>query len=297
MIVRTAKGTATKTVTSTSLSLSNVQLDQGAACVVGLAWRSQQARAATVTWGARTLKQRGSIRGGNITSQIHVIRDVKALDGDTRDISVSWDGNTSDAALFVSQFTGVGKIDETSQKTENNVTNPDSGDTSATHYSPELAVACFASGGSLSDATGTPDTEFLLGQRDGSDSGSNDIVIVETYKELNATGVVNAGLTGAGLARWSTCLVTLQEVVKDDARIVLPASWYDKLIADQVVDGVNAFLLLTHARFYNEAIPLIPSDDTLTELGMTLTEYQDARTRLSTEGIVFFHPDGTIGSS
>jgi hypothetical protein len=294
-IVRTAKGTNTKTAAGTTLSLTSVQLDEGACCVVGIAYRAPLQRTVTVTWGARTLKEHGSVYGGNIGCDVHIIPDVKTLGGDTRDIDVTWSASCTDAAIFVSQFTNVRKIDETSQKTEASTSAPDSGATAATHYTPELAVGVFAGGGGTSGATGTPDASFTLGQRDGTDTGTTDITLVETYKELDTTGAVTAGLTGADTQRWSTCVIALHEVLKDRALIHCPAEWFDKLVVGQVTDGVNAWLLLTHARFNYEFLPATPSDDTLTELGLTLTEYQNARTRLSTEGIVTLESDGTIG--
>ena len=293
-ITRTAKGTTSKEAASTSLTLADVQLNQDACCVVGIAYRAIAARATTVTWGTRTLKKRGSVYANNVGCEIHIIPSVRKIGGDTRDIAVSWPLNTTNAALFVTQFEGVRKIDETSQKTEASTTSPDSGATDTIHYLPEMAVGCFASGGSTDDDTGTPDSSFTLGQRSGTNTGSTDIVVVETYKELDTLATVTAGLTGAGSANWSTCLITLHRVIPNTALIYMHGEIYDHLIEGQVSGGINAFLAFAHAAYNDWFLPATPSDDVLTELGMNLTEYQSARTLLSTEGLVTLNADGTI---
>jgi hypothetical protein len=293
-IVRTAKGTRKKATASASLVLTDVQLDEGACCVVGIAYRAAVQRTTTVTWGARTLKKRAAQYANNVGCELHIIPDVKALGGATRNIAVSWNDNTTNAAFFVTQLTGVGRLDEVSKKSEASTTAPDSGATDVIHYKPEMAIAAFASGGATSDDVGTPDSGFTLGQRDGTDTGSTDIVVVETYKELDTLATVTAGLTGAGSANWSACLITLHEVLKDATYIFYPAKFFEQLVVDQVTDGVNAWLLLCHASYNYWFLPETPSDDTLTELGMNLTEYQNARTRLSTEGIVTLESDGTV---
>ncbi len=211
-ITRTALGTKKAAALGTELRLNNITMPAGSCLVVGVVF-PPGADAPVVTFGGRPVPKRIErlATGPGIGTSLHVRVNFKR--SGTQDIVATWASDTGKRAMFATRIDGANLMDVKAGNIDGIATHaPRTSKSGKTSEHDLIAIAAFGSNGPLSDAPGTPLEDFVSGQRQGTDTGTNDRTIQETYKIFSAQQQeIEAKLTGATERQWASVLVGIKE--------------------------------------------------------------------------------------
>jgi len=204
-ITRTALGTASSKAATTSLTLTNVTLDEGDFLVVGVAYETDAA-IDSVKWGGKELRLSKGQTQGDTRVRLYQKRIRKSA---TKDITITWAANMSARAMFAVKLTEVGRKDVEQGNSQTATTSPATGSAVTSTVADTISIAAFASLGPSGDTPGTAGAGHTLGQRDGTTGAppASNVTIQETYEILSATGNVRATMTGATSRDWANVIV------------------------------------------------------------------------------------------
>ncbi len=293
-IVRTAKGTAKASISgSTLVSETSIQCDEGDLLIVGVGTNHLTPEPTSVKWGNKDLGLRPGGSQTNVGGRRITYWILHVANTDTRDITATWAATNPQRAMIILTLKGAGRKDVVTTAIQDASTTPTTGATPVVMGDEEMAIAFMISDGDrTTDAAGTPQNSFTLGQR----VGTTGLDMREYYRDLTGMtplATVTCSLTGVTSRDWTSGMIVFTSVVTRNTIMIIYAEQYEKLIDSTDSNKQNAILIYLHGYYYNQ-LPAIPSDSFLAEINITQTDYDNGVALLESLGVIDEVVDGNF---
>lgn len=209
--VRVPKGDAALSSLGSTLVVPGVTAKPGSFLEASVGYRNDQGPP-VAHWGNSNMR-RLSLRvftAQNIAVAKFAKLSTRVSETKAKDVLLSWQdelGNPTSInarAMYVTAYEGITNPDgEPKNRTEAATTSPNTGLPDPPTIIGVTKTASFVSNGPVTDVQGTPTGATVIGQRAGTDSGSNDVTI-EEYFDLDRPNVnaVQTIVNGTALRDW-----------------------------------------------------------------------------------------------
>ena len=203
--IRIAKGTIAVSSFGSTLVLPGVTAKPGSFLKVAVGYVNDQGPP-VANWGNANMRRIAlrAFTANNIAVAVFAKLSTKVSATKAKDVLITWDSAIDARTMYVTAYEGINNPDgDPKKRTEGNMTAPNTGLPDPPTILGVTKVASFVSNGPVIDTQGTPTGATVIGQRAGTNSGSNDVTI-EEYFDLDRANLnaVQTIVNGTALRDW-----------------------------------------------------------------------------------------------